>query len=73
MKEYKFKLTGLDCPNCANELESSLKKVPGINEVKVNFMMQRLTFSCLEEDKENVLKQIKKVINRVEPDVRMEV
>ena len=73
MKEYKFKLTRLDCPNCANELESSLKKVPGINEVKVNFMMQRLTFSCLEEDKENVLKQIKKVINRVEPDVKMEV
>ncbi len=73
MKEYKFKLKGLDCPNCANELESSLKKVPRINEVKVNFMMQRLTFSCLEEDKENVLKQIKKVINRVEPDVKMEV
>ena len=35
-------------------------------------MMERLTFSCNEDNLNNALKQIKKTIRREEPDVSIE-
>ena len=72
MKDYKYKIEGLDCANCANLLEESLRKVDLIENVSISFMMERLTFSCNEDNINNALKQIKKVIRREEPDVSIE-
>ena len=72
MKDYKFKIEGLDCANCANELEESLRKIDLIENVSISFMMERLTFSCSEDNLNNALKQIKKIIKREEPDVTIE-
>ncbi len=69
MKDYKYKIEGLDCANCANLLEESLRKVDLIENVSISFMMERLTFSCNEDNINDALKQIKKVIRREEPDV----
>lgn len=46
MKNYKFKIEGLDCVNCANELEEALRKITLIDNVSINFMMESLVFSC---------------------------
>lgn len=72
MKDYKFKIEGLDCAVCANELEESLRKINLIENVSISFMMERLTFSCSEDNLNTVLKQIKKTIKREEPDVSIE-
>lgn len=72
MKDYKYKIEGLDCANCANELEESLRKIDLIENVSISFMMERLTFSCNEDNLNNALKQIKKTIKREEPDVTIE-
>ena len=72
MKDYKYKIEGLDCANCANELEESLKKIDLIENVSISFMMERLTFSCSEDNLNIALKQIKKTIKREEPDVSIE-
>ncbi|HIT37943.1 MAG TPA: cation transporter [Candidatus Onthousia faecipullorum] len=72
MKDYKFKIEGLDCANCANELEESLRKIDLIENVSISFMMERLNFSCSEDNLNNALKQIKKTIKREEPDVTIE-
>ena len=69
MKDYKYKIEGLDCANCANLLEESLRKIDLIENVSISFMMERLTFSCNEDNINDALKQIKKVIRREEPDV----
>ena len=69
MKDYKFKIEGLDCANCANELEESLRKIDLIENVSISFMTERLTFSCNEDNLNNAIKQIKKTIRREEPDV----
>ena len=69
MKDYKYKIEGLDCANCANKLEESLRKIDLIENVSISFMMERLTFSCNEDNINDALKQIKKVIRREEPDV----
>ncbi len=72
MKKYKFKIQNLDCANCANELESKLKKIEGIGNVSISFMMQKLSFECEEETIMNKLAEIKKVIKKEEPDVIIE-
>ncbi|MCI8347051.1 MAG: cation transporter [Bacilli bacterium] len=72
MKTYKFKINNLDCANCANELESVLQKIDIIENVRINFLTQRLTFECLEENEMTALKHIKKIIKKAEPDVTIE-
>lgn len=72
MKKYKFKIEGLDCANCANELESALQKIEQIENVSISFIMQKLSFECQEENKETVLEEIRKVIKKEEPDVTIE-
>ena len=72
MKDYKYKIEGLDCANCANLLEESLRKIDLIENVSISFMTERLSFSCSEDNLNNALKQIKKVIRREEPDVTIE-
>ena len=72
MKDYKYKIEGLDCANCANELEESLRKIDLIENVSISFMTERFSFSCNEDNLNTALKQIKKVIRREEPDVSIE-
>ena len=72
MHQYKFKIKNLDCANCANELEGALQKVDNIENVSISFMTQKLTFECTEENKEQALEKIRKVIKKVEPDVKLE-
>lgn len=72
MKKYKLKIKGLDCANCANELESALSKIDIIDNVSISFMSERLSFECLEEVYEKAIEMITKVINRNEPDVTIE-
>ena len=67
-----LKLEGLDCANCAAELENRISKVDGVENVSVSFMMQRLTFECNEEIVKEKLKEIEKIIKKEEPDVDIE-
>ena len=72
MKDYKYKIEGLDCANCANELEEFLRKIDLIENVSISFMTERLSFSCNEDNLNSAIKQIKKTIKREEPDVTIE-
>ena len=72
MKKYKFKIQNLDCANCANELEHALQKIELLENVSISLMMQRLTLECYEENYEEPLERIKKVIKKEEPDVKIE-
>ena len=72
MKTYKFKIEGLDCANCANELEETLGKIDKIENVSISFMTEKLSFECMEDDIEDALKRVKKVIKKEEPDVTIE-
>ena len=70
--KYKFKIKGLDCANCAAELERKINKIKGIDEASISFMAEKLIIECEESVKENVLEEMKKVIKREEPDVTIE-
>lgn len=61
-------LEDLDCANCAAKMECAVKKVEGVTNANVNFMMQRMTVEIDSENPQAVLAEIKKVCKKVEPD-----
>lgn len=68
----RFKIIGLDCANCAAELERALQKIEGIESANINFMAERMELEYDESQKEEILKKVNKVIKREEPDVKIE-
>lgn len=49
-----FKITGLDCANCARELEEILEKIDGVKSVSVDFMGEKVIADCDESAFEKV-------------------
>ena len=68
LKNYKYILQGLDCANCAKKIEDKIAELDGYEDVNVNFSTLKLTFNS---DKENVKKEITKIIQELEPEVEI--
>lgn len=65
----KFKIEGLDCAACAAGLERTIQKIEGIQSANINFMTERMEIEYDETKKEEIIKKVKKVIKKEEPDV----
>ena len=63
-----YMLEDLDCANCAAKMECAVKKVEGVSNANVNFMMQKMTVEIDSDQPNAVLAEIKKVCKKVEPD-----
>ena len=50
-----IKISGLDCANCARELEEELQKIKGVISVTVDFMAQKVHCDCPDEALEKVV------------------
>lgn len=46
MKEYEFKINGMQCAGCENIIESAAKTVDGVDEVTVNHENGIMVFSA---------------------------
>lgn len=68
----KFKVRGLDCVNCAAEVERAIQKIDGVENVSISFMTQKMELEYDETRKDEITKKIKKVIKREEPDMEIE-
>ena len=64
----KFKLEDLDCANCAAKMEDAIKKIPGVNDANVSFMMQKMTIDADDARFEEIMKEVVEVCKKVEPD-----
>ena len=69
-KVYKIEV---DCANCANLMEDTTRKVPGVAGATVNFMTQKMTVEFEEgQDPKTVMKEVLKACRKVEPDCGIE-
>ena len=57
-----FKIEGLDCANCARELEEEIAKLDGVKNATVDFMAQKVIVDCDEK----TLEKVKDVCNHFE-------
>ncbi len=64
-----YKLENLDCAVCAQKIENKVKKLDGIEDVNVSFMLSKMTVDYKDNvDVEEKYAQILKVCKKVEPD-----
>ena len=68
----KFKIKGLDCANCASELERVVQKIEGIESVNISFITEKMELEYDEERKQEIMKCVKRIIKKEEPDVTIE-
>ena len=67
----KFKLQDLDCANCAAKMEEAIKKIDGVNDASVNFMMQKMTINADDSKFDDIMKEVVTVCAKVEPDCKI--
>jgi len=68
----KLKVKGLDCANCAAELERAIQKIEGVESASISFMTQKMELEYEDARKEEIMQKVKKVIKKEEPDVTIE-
>lgn len=66
-----FKIKGLDCANCAMELEEKIKKINEVENATINFITEKLEIE-FEGNEEDLINEIKRIIKKEEPDVTIE-
>ena len=67
----KFKLQDLDCANCAAKMEDAIKKLDGVNDASVSFMMQKMTVDAEDDKFDAIMEEVVRVCAKVEPDCKI--
>lgn len=67
-----FKIKGIDCANCAAQLETTIQKIEGIKSASISFMTERMILELDEDNKEAIMEKVKKKIKKEEPDLKIE-
>lgn len=57
MKKLKLSIEGMHCASCALNIEKSLKKVHGVNEVSVSLMLKKGSVEVEDSVSEEELKK----------------
>ena len=69
-----YTLKGLCCANCANKIEAQCKKIDGVVDANINIVNKNLVIQFKSEDEEKILtviEEVKKIVKRLEPDVKV--
>ena len=67
-KTYKI---DVDCANCAAKMEDAIKKIPGVNDANVSFMMQKMTIDAEDDKFDAIMEEVVRVCAKVEPDCKI--
>ena len=69
--EKNYYLKGLDCANCAAKIERGVSKLKGVEAANVDFMNQKLSVTCKEENINQVEQATIAKVVQLEPDVEV--
>lgn len=73
--EKILKVNGIDCANCAAKIENKIGKIKNVTDASVNFMTGKIIVEIESENTEeieNIMEQVIKIINKIEPDATIE-
>ena len=66
-----YSIEGIDCANCAAKIENKINKMKNIEEVNLNFMMEKLSIEfkvSTDEDVEEIMDEVRKLVKKLQPD-----
>ena len=52
-------------------MEEAIKKIAGVNDASVNFMMQKMTIDADDSKFDDIMKEVVTVCAKVEPDCKI--
>lgn len=64
-------LEDLDCAHCATLIEEKVGKLEGVSESRVTLLTQKLAVEVSEDKAAGLLKEIIKIVKKLEPDVKV--
>ena len=64
-------IDNLDCANCAAKMEAAIKKLDGVNDASVNFLMQKMTVDAEDERFDAIMDEAQKICRKFEPDCQI--
>ena len=62
----KFKIENLCCANCAAKIEAAIKKLDGVTDAGVNFIMQKLTIEADDACFDSVVDEAAKICKKID-------
>ena len=66
-----FKLSELDCANCAAKMETAINKLDKVESATVNFMSRRLILEAAEGSFDEAVELSQKAIKKIERNCRI--
>ena len=67
-QKQKFKIENLCCANCGAKIEAAVKKLDGVTDASLNFIMQKLTIEADDGCFNKVVEEAAKVCKKIEPE-----
>ena len=67
--KMKVKLNDLCCANCAAKIEEKVSQLPGVENVSVNFLTEKMILEVNDCAIDRVQSEIVKIVKKIEPDV----
>ena len=64
----RFKLTDLDCANCAAKMEDGIRKLNGVNSATVSFLTQKMTIDADDSRFDEIMQEVVALCKKIEPD-----
>ncbi|HSH35057.1 heavy metal translocating P-type ATPase [Schnuerera sp.] len=72
MKEFILELEGLNCASCASKIEKLTNEIQGVDNATLDFITKKLKVNIVEEERrKGIVKEIKDIVKRLEPDVKI--
>jgi len=68
----KYNVVEVCCANCAAKMEEDIKKLDGVNDVKLNFLTQKIIIDADDDKFDEIVKQADQCIKKIEPDAYIE-
>ena len=66
-----YSLDQLDCAACAAKMEEAASQVPGVEELRINFLTKSMSLTASEDHFEQVAQNVMAACQRVEPECRV--
>lgn len=64
-------LEDLDCAHCAALIEEKVGRLEGVSQSRVTLLTQKLVVEVSEKKAAGLLKEIMKIVKKLEPDVEV--
>ena len=72
-KTYDYRIHLIDCADCAQKLCDKTKEIEGVQDARVDFVSEKLSFTCSPKDRARIEKEMIAMIGAEEPEVQVSV